>query len=88
MHIRSFFLLILLSLLPATSLLAESTPTKTDSVFKLVIEQPADSVYDTLVKDICQKHQLPYRQENVFKRLRMTLDLMVGKTSLLVIKHA
>ena len=48
MHIRSFFLLILLSLLPATSLLAESTPTKTDSVFKLVIEQPADSVYDTL----------------------------------------
>ena len=42
----------------------------------------------TLVKDICQKHRLPYRQENVFKRLRMTLDLMVGKTSLLVIDHA
>lgn len=40
------------------------------------------------VKQVCEKHNLPYRQENVFKRLRMTLDLMVGKTNLLVIKHA
>ncbi len=41
-----------------------------------------------VVKEICKKHGLPYRQENVFKRLGMTLDLMVGKSSLLVIKHA
>ena len=32
------------------------------------------------VKEICEKHNLPYRQESVFKRLRMTLDLMVGRT--------
>ena len=41
-----------------------------------------------VVKDVCARHGLPYRQESVFKRLRMTLDLMVGKTDLLVIKHA
>ena len=40
------------------------------------------------VKEICRKHRLLYRQEGVFKRLRMTLDLMVGKTNLLVISHA
>lgn len=40
------------------------------------------------VQRICEKHHLPYRQENVFNRLRMTLDLMVGKTSLLVIDKA
>jgi len=40
------------------------------------------------VKRICEKHRLPYRQESVFKRLRMSLDLMVGKTSLLVIEKA
>jgi hypothetical protein len=36
------------------------------------------------IKKICEKHKLPYRQESVFKRLRMSADLMVGKTSLLV----
>ncbi len=41
-----------------------------------------------VVKEVCKKHNLPYRQENVFKRLKMTLDLMVGKSNLLVIKHA
>jgi fatty acid desaturase len=41
-----------------------------------------------VVKEVCAKHNLPYRQESVFKRLRMTLDLMVGKTDQLVIKHA
>lgn len=41
-----------------------------------------------VVKEICAKHNLPYRQESVFKRLLMTLQLMVGKTDLLVIKHA
>lgn len=41
-----------------------------------------------LVKEVCEKHNLPYRQESVFKRLRMTLDLMVGKTNLLKIENA
>jgi fatty acid desaturase len=36
-----------------------------------------------IVKDICKKHNLEYRQESVFKRARMTIDLMVGKTQLL-----
>jgi len=41
-----------------------------------------------IVKQICEKHQLPYRQESVFKRTWMTIEIMVGKTDLLVIKHA
>ncbi len=36
-----------------------------------------------IVKDICKKHNLEYRQESVFKRIRMSIDLMVGKTKLL-----
>jgi len=36
-----------------------------------------------LVKDICKKHNLEYRQESVFKRIVMTIDLMVGKTKVL-----
>ena len=36
-----------------------------------------------IVKDICKKHNLEYRQESVFKRIGMTIDLMVGKTQLL-----
>jgi len=36
-----------------------------------------------LVKKICKKHNLEYRQDSVFKRIRMTVDLMVGKTKLL-----
>ena len=36
-----------------------------------------------LVKAICKKHNLEYRQESVFKRIGMTVDLMVGKTKLL-----
>jgi len=39
-----------------------------------------------IVKEICKKHNLPYRQEGVFKRARMTIELMVGKTNQLVIK--
>jgi len=39
-----------------------------------------------VVKDICKKHNLEYRQESVFKRIQMTLDLMVGKTKLLTIE--
>jgi len=40
------------------------------------------------VKEVCEKHNLPYRQHSVFKRLLMSLDLMVGKTNLLVIEKA
>jgi len=36
-----------------------------------------------IVKDICKKHNLEYRQESVFKRAHMTVELMVGKTKLL-----
>ena len=36
-----------------------------------------------LVKEICKKHGLEYRQESVFKRMAMTIDLMIGKTKLL-----
>ncbi|HIC43337.1 MAG TPA: fatty acid desaturase [Sulfurimonas sp.] len=39
-----------------------------------------------IVKEICKKHQLEYRQESVFKRLWMTVELMVGKTKLLRVK--
>ncbi len=33
-----------------------------------------------IVKEICAKHNLEYRQESVFKRMKMTADLMVGRT--------
>jgi fatty acid desaturase len=36
-----------------------------------------------IVKDICKKHNLEYRQESVFKRIKMSMELMVGKTKLL-----
>ena len=36
-----------------------------------------------IVKELCKKHNLEYRQESVFKRVRMTADLIVGKTKLL-----
>jgi fatty acid desaturase len=38
-----------------------------------------------LVKEICEKHNLEYRQESVFKRLRMTIELLVGKVKMLTI---
>jgi len=36
-----------------------------------------------IVKEVCKKHNLEYRQESVFKRMKMTIELMVGKTKLL-----
>ena len=36
-----------------------------------------------IVKDICKKHNLEYRQESVFKRAFMTIELMVGNAKLL-----
>ncbi len=36
-----------------------------------------------VTKELCKKYNLEYRQENVFKRILMTIDLMVGKTKLL-----
>jgi len=39
-----------------------------------------------IVKEICKKHNLEYRQDSVFKRILMSVDLMVGKTKLLRIE--
>ena len=36
-----------------------------------------------IVKEICIKHNLEYRQESVFKRVYMTIELMVGNAELL-----
>mmetsp|Transcript_40964 Transcript_40964/g.98084 ORF Transcript_40964/g.98084 Transcript_40964/m.98084 type:complete len:507 (+) Transcript_40964:202-1722(+) len=36
------------------------------------------------LKSICEKHGVPYVQENVFERLRKTVDIMVGKTTMRV----
>jgi len=38
-----------------------------------------------IVKEVCKKHNLEYRQESVFKRAKMTIDLLVGKTKMLTI---
>ncbi|MFO0661292.1 MAG: fatty acid desaturase [Polyangiaceae bacterium] len=35
------------------------------------------------VKEICEKHGVPYVQESVFKRVGKLLDIMVGKSSML-----
>ena len=35
------------------------------------------------VAELCKKHNIPYIQESVFKRLLKTVDVMVGKTSML-----
>lgn len=34
------------------------------------------------VKEICERHGVPYVQESVFIRLRKTVDIMVGKSSM------
>ena len=39
-----------------------------------------------IIKEICKKHNLEYRQESVFKRILMTFDLMIGKTKVLRIE--
>ncbi|WP_324171448.1 fatty acid desaturase family protein [Sulfurimonas sp.] len=36
-----------------------------------------------LVKEICLKHNIEYRQDSVWKRIGMTIDLMVGKDKVL-----
>jgi len=36
-----------------------------------------------LVKEVCRKHNIEYRQDSVWTRMSMTIDLMVGKTKLL-----
>jgi hypothetical protein len=35
-----------------------------------------------LVKALCQKHGVPYVQENVFLRLKKTVDIMTGSSSM------
>ena len=34
------------------------------------------------LKAICEKHGVPYKEESVFKRVRMAVDVMVGKSNL------
>ena len=34
------------------------------------------------LKEICEKHGVPYVQESVFERLRKTCDIMVGRKSM------
>ena len=35
-----------------------------------------------LVKALCKKHNVPYVQENVFKRTKKTIDIMTGSSSM------
>lgn len=35
-----------------------------------------------LVKALCKKHGVPYVQENVFKRVKKTVDIMTGASSM------
>ena len=35
------------------------------------------------VRALCEKHQIPYIQQSVFKRLLKAVDIMVGKTSMI-----
>ena len=39
-----------------------------------------------LIKQLCVDHNLEYRQENVFIRMKKTVELMVGKTKLLKVQ--
>jgi fatty acid desaturase len=39
-----------------------------------------------IVKEICVKHNLEYRQQSVFKRVYMTVELMIGKAKLLKVE--
>lgn len=39
--------------------------------------------YQSQVQAICQKHGIPYLQENVWKRLKTTVAISVGKTKML-----
>ena len=34
------------------------------------------------VREICERHGVPYVQQSVFKRLKKTADIMVGATSM------
>lgn len=36
------------------------------------------------IKKLCEDNNIPYREGNVFKRMKMTMDLMVGKEKLLI----
>ena len=38
------------------------------------------------VKLLCKKHNIPYVQENVFIRLKKTIDSMVGKTTIICVR--
>lgn len=36
-----------------------------------------------MIKEICAKHSIPYIQENVFTRLSKSIDIMIGKKSMI-----
>jgi len=36
------------------------------------------------IKEFCENNNIPYREDSVWKRLKMSLDLMVGKDKLLI----
>jgi len=38
-----------------------------------------------LIKEVCDKHNIQYTQESVFKRIRMTVELLVGNTRMISI---
>ena len=38
------------------------------------------------VKALCKKHRVPYRQENIFRRTRRTIDVLTAKTDLRELK--
>jgi fatty acid desaturase len=39
------------------------------------------------VKELCKRHNIPYRQENIFKRLKRMADVCVGKTSMIALQR-
>ena len=42
--------------------------------------------YQPRVKAICEKYNIPYKQESFSKRLRKMLDIAVGKSSMKRVK--
>ena len=36
------------------------------------------------VKEFCEKNNLPYREENLFKRFKMSLDIIIGEEKIIV----
>ncbi len=39
------------------------------------------------VRSICEKHGIPYREESVLRRLKKTVDIMIGETTMPILQH-